>query len=378
MGAASSAPVVVASESADVRRLFDIRARRICAGETLRLTVRCEDGRTASVEFRLWDLPQTATTQMDGRTWIRRRARLPHPEGALPLGYHEVIAAAGGLESACRYIVTPARVYTPEHLGRGGRAAGIVVSVYGLRSARNWGCGDFTDLLDAIDWAAEELHAGFIGLNPLHAIHNRRPFNTSPYLPNCVFYQNFLYLDVEAVEDFARSRRARRAYVTPSVAAEIEGLRASPYVEYERVAALKLRFLKLHRFVEFLREWRRGGPRAAEFNAFRAREGRLLELFAAVLRARRAPAPPESRFLDVVAVAGALPPSRFPGNHRFPPKALAVGPVLRIFAVADRLAIEPRPAARPRPPHGNRPLPRSRPRHRPLRLRPLGPPRVLR
>ena len=46
---------------------------------------------------------------------------------------------------------------TPPHLGRGGRAAGIAVSLYGVRSARNWGCGDFRDLLEVVDWAAEEL-----------------------------------------------------------------------------------------------------------------------------------------------------------------------------------------------------------------------------
>ena len=74
---------------------------------------------------------------------------------------------------------------------------------------RNWGCGDFRDLRDVVDWVAEDLEASFVALNPLHAIHNRRPFNTSPYLPNCIFYQNFLYLDIEGMEDFAACRRAR-------------------------------------------------------------------------------------------------------------------------------------------------------------------------
>ena len=123
---------------------------------------------------------------------------------------------SAGRTATTRYIVTPDRAYTPPHLGQGGRAAGIAVSLYGVRSARNWGCGDFTDLLSVIDWVADELDASFVALNPLHAIHNRRPFNTSPYLPNCIFYQNFLYLDVEAMEDFARlparpgSARTRR------------------------------------------------------------------------------------------------------------------------------------------------------------------------
>ena len=62
---------------------------------------------------------------------------------------------------------------------------------------------------------AEELGASFVALNPLHAIHNRRPFNTSPYLPNSIFYQNFLYLDVEGMEDFPLCRRARALRANP-------------------------------------------------------------------------------------------------------------------------------------------------------------------
>ncbi len=267
-------PVAVVSESAPHE--IALYAPAEWTGERACLTVRREDGETSVSEISLRDLPQNGSIEMDGHTWIGRRVPLPI---RLPLGYHEVTAQVAGTRCACRYIVTPDRAYTPEHLGRGGRTSGIALSLYGLRSARNWGCGDFTDLRAAIDWAADELQAGFLALNPLHAIHNRRPFNTSPYLPNCVFYQNFLYLDVEAVEDFARSRRAQAARSRPEVAAEIEALRAAPYVEYERVAALKLRFLKLA-FVQFLRDRRRDPARARDFEAFRSREGRLLENFA--------------------------------------------------------------------------------------------------
>lgn len=267
-------PVTVVSESATPE--IALCAPAECTGERARLTVRSEDGETSFSEIALRDLPQTGSVEMDGHTWICRRAPLPIQ---LPLGYHQVTAQLDGMQASCHYIVTPDRAYTPEPLGRGGRSAGITVSLYGLRSSRNWGCGDFTDLLDAIDWAVDELDAGFLGLNPLHAIHNRRPFNTSPYLPNCVYFQNFIYLDVEAIEDFSRSPRAQAARNCAAVTAEIEALRAAPYVEYERVAALKIRLLKLA-FVQFLREWRRKTPRAQEFERFRAREGRLLEDFA--------------------------------------------------------------------------------------------------
>jgi 4-alpha-glucanotransferase len=190
----------------------------------------------------------------------------------LPLGYHDLRVRLNGTESAMRYIVAPQRAHLDSR-----RSAGVCVSLYGLRSQRNWGCGDFRDMDVVTEWVAHDLGASFIGLNPLHAIHNRRPFNTSPYLPNSIFYQNFIYLDVEGMNDFQASQRAQRLRACPDIEREITELRATPFVEYERVAALKLRFLKLC-FIQFLGS---ASPDAAQaFTAYREREGQLLVRFA--------------------------------------------------------------------------------------------------
>ena len=97
---------------------------------------------------------------MSGSTWVQKKATLPV---SLPLGYHEVAVKAGGTTARTRYIVTPDRAWTDPNLGRGGRAAGIAISLYGVRSERNWGCGDFRDLHDIVDWVSQETGAGFIG-----------------------------------------------------------------------------------------------------------------------------------------------------------------------------------------------------------------------
>jgi 4-alpha-glucanotransferase len=268
-------PTVVAGVSAQTELPLNVSAELL--GETAAITVRHEDGAVSEFQIGLLGLEQVGSIEMNGATWVRKLARL---ELALPLGYHDIAVKLAGAGATTRYIVTPERAWTDPHLGRGGKLAGLTISLFGVRSGRNWGCGDFEDLERIVDWTARDLQASFVGLNPLHAIHNRRPFNTSPYLPNSILYRNFLYLDVESVEDWAGCRRARQLRSSPPVAAEIEALRGSQFVEYERVAALKLRFLKLL-FASFLRERRRGSPRVRDFEAYRQREGAPLERFAA-------------------------------------------------------------------------------------------------
>jgi 4-alpha-glucanotransferase len=269
-----SPSVVVAGESAGVELSLNIPAQH--AGGRVHIQLRPEEGETREFDLDLNQLPQTDSMEMDGRSWVRKQARLPV---ALGLGYHDLTVCTAGLQSETRYIVTPERAWTHPHLERGGKMAGIAVSLYGLRSARNWGCGDFRDLLEILEWVDTGLEASFVGLNPLHAIQNRRPFNNSPYLPNSMFYQNFIYLDVEGMEDYSHCRRAQKLRHSPAVEAEIAELRNTPLVEYERVAALKLRFVKLL-FACFLRDWRKGSARSREFEAYRAREGDLLQKFA--------------------------------------------------------------------------------------------------
>ena len=213
---------------------------------------------------------------MDGQRYVRKQAPLP---ADLPIGYHEVEVRLGSRRQLTRLIVAPTRAYAHPALANGGKAAGIALALYGVRSAQNWGCGDLRDLRAIVDWASQDTAASFIALNPLHAIYNRRPYNTSPYLPECIFYPNYLYLDVERIEDFRNSARAKCLWSQPETQHQLEALRNAEFVEYEQVSAWKLRFLKLA-FLEFLREYRAGSERAQQFRRFLKDEGDLLERFA--------------------------------------------------------------------------------------------------
>ena len=95
---------------------------------------------------------------------------------------------------------TPAVVPRRAHVVH-ERIAGVALTLYGLRSARNWGIGDTTDLRNVVTEFAVA-GAEFIALNPLHALPNRQPYNISPYLPECSLYRNYLYLDVERVPGY--------------------------------------------------------------------------------------------------------------------------------------------------------------------------------
>jgi 4-alpha-glucanotransferase len=244
--------------------------------QSAQIEIREESGLTHQLEFALGGYPECGATGLDGRRYVRKQVPLP---ANLPLGYHHVHIRLGGLRQATRLIVAPARAYAHPALANGGNAAGIALALYGIRSARNWGCGDLRDLRGIVDWIADDAQASFIALNPLHAIYNRRPYNTSPYLPECIFYPNYLYLDVESIPDFQQSRRAQRLWSQPETQRQLAALRDSEYVEYEQVSAWKLRFLKLA-FTEFLREHRLGSARALQFSRFLADEGDLLRRFA--------------------------------------------------------------------------------------------------
>ena len=173
-------------------------------------------------------------------------------------------------------IVAPERAYQLNDIGA-DRIWVLALQLYAIRSHRNWGHGDFTDLANLVRLAAEIGAAG-IGLNPLHALFEDRAEQASPYSPNSRLFLNSLYIDVEAVPEFAGGDAG-------GLAAEIERLRATELVDYAAVATAKRQSLRL----VYQRFRKRGSPRRrGAFKAFRERHGETLGRFAAfeVLRRR--------------------------------------------------------------------------------------------
>lgn len=243
----------------------------------LEFQIALEHGGTLSGSAIVPHLAVIGEHEMDGTRWNTYRLPLP-PD--VPLGYHLVTISVDGSESGrAHLIVCPDRAYLPESLANGGRTAGFNISLYGLRSERNWGCGDFTDLHQLAEWAGREVGFSFIGLNPLHALHNRVPYNTSPYLPLSIFYKNLIYIDIERVPEFSASRFARQLLSSPGVQEKLRELRRSEYLAYSDVDRLKKRFLKIL-YREFRRRRSQDQDRARAFERYCQAEGDLLHKFA--------------------------------------------------------------------------------------------------
>lgn len=140
-----------------------------------------------------------------------------------------------------------------------GRSWGVACQVYGLRSARNLGIGDFEDLARLGELLAGT-GADFLGVNPLHALFTAAPERCSPFSPSNRLMLNPLLIAVDRVEGYAPGDVDDAA---------LPELRDAPLVDYPRVAALKLAALR--------RIFDRGQPVAGrDLDALRARHGRPL------------------------------------------------------------------------------------------------------
>ncbi|HEX9215261.1 MAG TPA: 4-alpha-glucanotransferase [Bradyrhizobium sp.] len=217
-----------------------------------------------------WKITGSGNVIAQGET---REPVIAWPAG-LPLGYHRLtLTDAAGATEEVPMIVAPERAFG----GDFDRGWLLAVQLYSVRSDRNWGIGDFTDLAGLVR-LARQLGADGVGLNPLHVLFDNQPSDCSPYSPNSRLFLNPLYIDVEAIPEFS-------ADLIPDAAATAARLREGNRVPYADMAALKWLGLRAA-FGSFVTK--ASGVRRNEFDAFRAARAPLLSRFACfeVLRHR--------------------------------------------------------------------------------------------
>jgi 4-alpha-glucanotransferase len=148
----------------------------------------------------------------------------------------------------------------------------LAVQLYGVRSSRNWGMGDFTDLAWLTRWAAETGAAG-VGVNPLHVLFDDEPEQCSPYSPSSRLFLNPLYIDVTGLPEWDV------AFAVEHEAA-IAALQRAEIVDYSGIAHLKHEALR-RAFTAFklkttlkrrtaLEDFRSKSPQLFRFSCFEA------------------------------------------------------------------------------------------------------------
>jgi 4-alpha-glucanotransferase len=208
-------------------------------------------------------------------------------DAGLPQGYHQfaIRQADSGETVSMLLVVTPTRCYMPSILEQQpdadpklSKVWGPAVQLYGVHSKRNWGMGDFTDLMRLIDWCRDQ-GATMVGLNPLHALFPHNPAHCSPYSPSSRMFFNVLYLDPEASEDFSESPEAKQLVLSPAFQSALERLRQESEVQYPEVGRRKMEVLALLYQSFCQQHLAQNTERAQAFNAYRQAHGRLLERF---------------------------------------------------------------------------------------------------
>jgi 4-alpha-glucanotransferase len=190
----------------------------------------------------------------------------------LPLGYHRLAIDLD--DRSMILVLTPGKCWLPPAIAQGRRLWGVAAQLYLLRSASNWGIGDFRDLRRLAELAADH-GADVIGLNPLHTMFPDDPEHASPYSPASRLLLNMLNIDVSAVPELLDCPEMGDLIASEAFGQNVQACCAKHLVDYAKVTAIKLSVL------EKLFTVCRGAADPARwraFAAFRRERGEVLEL----------------------------------------------------------------------------------------------------
>jgi alpha-1,4-glucan:alpha-1,4-glucan 6-glycosyltransferase/4-alpha-glucanotransferase len=210
--------------------------------------------------------------------------------GRLPWGYYTVQVEGGGVAGEGCLIVSPPRAYREGRApdGPGGRDWGVFLPLHALRSERDWGTGDLTDLGRLRQWVAER-GGRAVGILPIMSSFLDHPFEPSPYAPVSRRFWNEIYLDPTRLPEWHFSPEARRRAATEELRLRIGRAREADLAQLREVHLLASELLDI-----LARTWaRQGGEAQPEFRQFAARypDVRRYAAFRAVADLRRDPWP---------------------------------------------------------------------------------------
>jgi 4-alpha-glucanotransferase len=221
-----------------------------------------ETGQSTEWSARVETLPVTEMATVENVTY--RVHRLPLP--TLPIGYHRLSISIGTARQECLVLAAPRQAWAP---AQPLKTWGGFLPLYAVRSARDWGAGDFADLASLISLVQRQ-GGGLVGTVPLLAAFLEEPCDPSPYSPASRLFWNEFYLAVDRIPELERSSAARKLVNSPEFQEERKALRATKLVDYRRLMALKRRVLT-ELAATFFQE---PGPRRAPFQEYLAKKPR--------------------------------------------------------------------------------------------------------
>ena len=182
---------------------------------------------------------------------------------SLEIGYYDIELQIGKQTYHTKLAVAPQKCYRLEDM-ENTKLWGFTLQLYSLKSKRNWGIGDFTDL-ENFAKIASDMGANIIGLNPINTLFHDFPENASPYSSISRLFLNPIYIDVEKADGYTGKIKSKYKK-------EIEQLRQSDLIDYTNVYNLKIRVLY------DLFEKRQ--KQSKTFEDFKQKQGIQLHLFA--------------------------------------------------------------------------------------------------
>lgn len=240
---------------------------------TLGCRLELESGEARFWQVPLADLAVVEEAEVEGTSY--RVLRLP-VAADLPLGYHQLTLHRGSQDYKCLFLAAPERAYQPP--GEPVRTWGGFLPLYAVRSRRNWGAGDFTDLENLIGYV-QKLGGGLMGTLPLMAAFLDEPFEPSPYSPASRLFFSEFYLDVQAIPELLCNAEARALIASREFQDTCAIQHSLELVDYRGQMALKRQVLellaagffaapcaRLDEFQRFVAEH----PRAEDYARFRA------------------------------------------------------------------------------------------------------------
>ena len=222
-------PVVVVWENQPA--ILRTRVPSRLANATASFSIILENGATLAGTLGDDSISTSVTREVEGARFVTRRLV---GLGQIPSGYHRLKLRIGELEVDGDLICAPPQAYAPPE---NTKRWGLFCPLYALRSSRDWGAGNFSDLRRLIDYTA-----GFgghaVATLPMLASFLDEPFNPSPYAPVSRLFWNEFYLDVESIAELEHCTEAK-SLLSAGFVAELRRLRNAPLVPYRNTMARK-------------------------------------------------------------------------------------------------------------------------------------------